>query len=455
MYRVYVGDMHTVQRQLHEQYGPVVRIGPNEVSTADLSTLPQIYRNQRPLIKTDFYSVWGGGTISEQLDLFAETNERVHSNRRRTVNPVYTLTNVLKNETYINKVSELFIQRLGEFADRGESLDFGEWLQMYTFDVVGEIFFGSMFGFLEHSKDHEAYIASLDALMPVLCVAAVASNYMRPLVMGSAIAIPVVFKALKALESIRNAAVIATKKRVKEVEDGKVPRNDMLQQLFDIVQEKGEKANFSGREVTLEAYVAMLAGSDTTAIAFRATFYYLVRNPEMLRKAQAEIDAAVAAGLLSSPVKYSEATTKLPYICASIKEAMRMHPSVGLSMQRYAPEEGIETGNKFIPKGYRIGMNPAVVHFDKQVFGDDADEFRPERWLVSEEQWKAMDKCLLTFGAGTRTCVGKNISLVELHTLVPEVLRHFKLEMTHDQPWTTSNRWFNKQTGLTMKFVRR
>lgn len=76
------------------------------------------------------YSVWGGGTISEQLDLFAETNERVHSNRRRTVNPVYTLTNVLKNETYINKVSELFIQRLGEFADRGESLDFGEWLQM-------------------------------------------------------------------------------------------------------------------------------------------------------------------------------------------------------------------------------------------------------------------------------------------------------------------------------------
>lgn len=132
----------------------------------------------------------------------------------------------------------------------------------------------------------------------------------------------------------------------------------------------------------------------------------------MLRKAQAEIDAAVAAGLLSSPVKYSEATTKLPYICASIKEAMRMHPSVGLSMQRYAPEEGIETGNKFIPKGYRIGMNPAVVHFDKQVFGDDADEFRPERWLVSEEQWKAMDKCLLTFGAGTRTCVGKNVSLL-------------------------------------------
>lgn len=135
-----------------------------------------------------------------------------------------------------------------------------------------------------------------------------------------------------------------------------------------------------------------------------------MRNPEKLKKAQAEIDTALTAGSLSSPVKYSETTTKLPYICACIKEAMRMHPSVALSMQRYAPEEGIQTAGKFIPKGYRVGLNPAVVHYDKKVFGQDADKFRPERWLVSEEEWRAMDKNLLIFGAGTRTCVGKNVS---------------------------------------------
>jgi cytochrome P450 len=154
------------------------------------------------------------------------------------------------------------------------------------------------------------------------------------------------------------------------------------------------------------------AGSDTTAVAFRTTFYHLMKDPKALAKAQAEIDAAIADGLLSSPIKYSETTSKLPYVCAAIKEAMRMHPSVGLSMQRHAPKGGIELAGKFIPEGYRIGMNPAVVHYQKEAFGEDADQFRPERWLVGTEEWRAMDKCLLTFGAGTRTCIGKNVGII-------------------------------------------
>lgn len=135
-----------------------------------------------------------------------------------------------------------------------------------------------------------------------------------------------------------------------------------------------------------------------------------MKNPQTLEKAQAEIDAAHEAGSLSSPIKYSETTTKLPYVCAAIKEAMRMHPSVGLSIQRHAPEEGIEMAGKFIPRGYRVGLNPAVIQYDKDVYGQDADDFKPERWLVSEDKWKAMDRHLLIFGAGTRTCIGKNVS---------------------------------------------
>jgi cytochrome P450 len=134
-----------------------------------------------------------------------------------------------------------------------------------------------------------------------------------------------------------------------------------------------------------------------------------MRNPNAFAKAQAEIDAALTDGSLSSPIKYSETTTKLPYVCAAIKEAMRMHPSVGLSMQRHAPKGGIELAGRFIPEGSRIGMNPAVVHYQKNAFGEDANEFRPERWLMGLEEWRAMDKCLLIFGAGTRTCIGKNV----------------------------------------------
>jgi hypothetical protein len=133
MYRVYVGDMHAVQRHLHERYGPVIRIAPNEVSTSDLSAISKIYKFQRPLTKTDFYSAWDGGTISKHhKPTFVETDEKKHSIYRRTVNPVYTLRRVCESESYVNKVSALFIKRLGEFADREEAIDFGKWLQMWV-----------------------------------------------------------------------------------------------------------------------------------------------------------------------------------------------------------------------------------------------------------------------------------------------------------------------------------
>lgn len=128
-----------------------------------------------------------------------------------------------------------------------------------------------MFGFLEKSEDHGAFIASLDALMPVLCISAIGPTYLRPLIMGSAIAIPAAFRAVKAIDGIRKAAVIAAGKRMKENADGVPHRHDMLQQLFDIVQEKGEKVNFSSDEATLEAYVAMYAVRTTCFVALLTT----------------------------------------------------------------------------------------------------------------------------------------------------------------------------------------
>jgi|TARA_R110002003_G_scaffold1110_2_gene22367 hypothetical protein len=114
-----------------------------------------------------------------------------------------------------------------------------------------------MFGFLQNSEDHGAFIASLDALMPVLCVSAIGPTYLRPLIMSSAIVLPAALKAVKAIDGIRQAALAAGTKRRKDIENGVAHRNDMLQQLFDIVREKGEKVNFSSDEATLEAYVAM------------------------------------------------------------------------------------------------------------------------------------------------------------------------------------------------------
>ena len=170
------------------------------------------------------------------------------------------------------------------------------------------------------------------------------------------------------------------------------------------------------------------AGSDTTAIAMRSVFYHLMKNPEVYAELIEEIDDATTSGQLSSPPTFREAS-ELPFLCATIKEAMRLHPSVGLTMPRITPAGGLEVAGRHIPAGYSIGMNAAVVGYDEDVYGPDAHTFQPKRWLG--ENASAMNKHNLIFGAGTRTCIGKNVRSppggcqYQLHTLTNVKLCRF------------------------------
>lgn len=98
---------------------------------------------------------------------------------------------------------------------------------------------------------------------------------------------------------------------------------------------------------------------------------------------------------------------------AVIKEAMRIHPGVGFPLERFVPPEGAVICGTHLPGGTNICMSAPTVHYDKAIFGADAHEFRPERWLeTTPDQLKSMDRAFLAFGYGARTCIGKNISIV-------------------------------------------
>ena len=167
------------------------------------------------------------------------------------------------------------------------------------------------------------------------------------------------------------------------------------------------------------------AGSDTTAIALRAIVYYLLKNPACYAKFRKELDEAEAKGLFSESVTYAQAR-QLPYFQAVLSEALRICPSVSLCMPRYTPKGGATICGEYFPEGVQVGMNAHVVHRDKQIFGADADQFNPDRWLESEARNKEMEKYSLTFGAGSRTCVGKNISLM---VCIPHPLEVFVTDM--------------------------
>jgi len=130
MLQIARGDMEKTQRRLHKQHGPLVRIAPNEIACAAPDAIKTIYRTQGALNKTDFYVPWNTQNFSKHKDMFTTINDKTHAERRRIMNHVYTLSNVLRSEQYIDKCSELFIQRLTEFANERRPMDLGKWVQM-------------------------------------------------------------------------------------------------------------------------------------------------------------------------------------------------------------------------------------------------------------------------------------------------------------------------------------
>lgn len=174
----------------------------------------------------------------------------------------------------------------------------------------------------------------------------------------------------------------------------------------------------------------IFAGSDTTAISLRAVFYFLLKNPDAMAILMHELLEQKKLGRFARKdglVDWAE-VRGLPYLSAVIQEALRCHPAAGLTLERITPVQGATICGHQIPGGTIIGCNAWVVHRDTDIFGKSPEIFRPSRWIeASEGQRKLMDSALFTFGAGSRTCIGKNISLLEMYKFVPAVLMAFQV----------------------------
>jgi cytochrome P450 len=111
------------------------------------------------------------------------------------------------------------------------------------------------------------------------------------------------------------------------------------------------------------------------------SFCHLVlSSPPVYKRLVSEILQAEKSGHLSEMIAYTEAQN-LPYFQACLKETMRMRPAVGVNMQRFVPPGGAHIDGVFYRGGTMVSLNGWVLHRDQATFGNDADVFRPERWL--------------------------------------------------------------------------
>ncbi len=155
------------------------------------------------------------------------------------------------------------------------------------------------------------------------------------------------------------------------------------------------------------------------------TLLYLISNPAAYRQLLAELDEAIAQALVSPPIKDAEALA-LPYLQAFIREGLRVFPPVAAApFYKVVPDGGDTLDGYYVPGGTNLSTHAAIYAMcrSKSFWGDDADMFRPERWLeVDEERMQTMIHMEeLVFSHGQFQCMGKGVAFMELNKLLPEV----------------------------------
>ncbi|KUJ11447.1 cytochrome P450 [Mollisia scopiformis] len=452
----YGGRPELTQQMLHEKYGNAVRLGPNIVSISDPKLLRTLYNTRGDFLKSKFYTL-NDTKVGSQIihNVFSTLSNEFHASAMRPIQKFYKMSSVLTHEPLVDDTIAAFCKRLDEeFVETGKACKMDEWLLFFAWDVIAQMTFSRPMGFMDQGKDYSGLLATADRALDYFATVGqmpsfdhwLAKNPIRPIGPPS-FDLAAIYCAQQALER-------------QESNEKREDKPDMLDGFLEVKKSNPEIMN---NQVVIGALlVNVLAGSDTSAILLRSIIYYTLKNPKVYQKLREELDNAD----LVHPVTYAAASF-LPYLDAVIKESMRIHPSVGLLLERVVPESCLTLSDgTVIPPGTIVGMNGWVIHQNKEIYGQDAACFKPERWLrdlgagETEDDFQArlslMKTTDLTFGAGNRICLGKNISILEVYKVISTFF--LKYDMAFVDPakeWHVQNSWFVRQSGIDIKIQRR
>jgi len=227
-------------------------------------------------------------------------------------------------------------------------------------------------------------------------------------------------------------------------------RTDLLSKLQ---QGKDEDGNPMGRaELTAEALTQLIAGSDTTSNSSCAITYYLASNPTAQKKLQKELDEALQNE--DESAMSFEVVKNLPYLNAVINEALRLHSTSGIGLPRIVSEGGMTIQGHFFKEGTVLSVPSYTIHRDREVWGDDVDVYRPERWFERDDD--LIQRTFNPFSYGPRACVGRNLAILELLIIISSIFRRYEIVLEHpDEPLATSEGFLRKPLRCLVGMKRR
>ncbi|CAL1384031.1 unnamed protein product [Linum trigynum] len=169
-----------------------------------------------------------------------------------------------------------------------------------------------------------------------------------------------------------------------------------------------------------------IAGTDTAAAALVWTMTYLMKNPKAMKKAQEEVRQVVGRdkGFVDE-----QDINQLPYLKAVVKETMRLQPPAPLLIRE--SNEDCILGGYTIPPKTVVHVNVYAIGRDQEIWGDDSEEFRPERFMEKpgDDSKKGLDFDMVPFGGGRRMCPGMHMGLAIVHLTLANLLYGFDWEM--------------------------
>ncbi|KAL3251448.1 hypothetical protein ABHI18_010657 [Aspergillus niger] len=374
---------------LHQKYGPVVRIAPDEVSVSSLPEFKEIHRVGSAFLKTPWYQKFAW---DRNPGLFTMRDPKEHAARRKLFARVFSKSDLRRTwEPVVKDKVQLAVSQIrGELLRDGIS-DILKWWTFLATDVSGHLMFGESFDMLQYGKKNE-YINVLESTM-----------------MGSGINVelPIVgllgrYVPLASCQAMFRPSDYLTEYGRRAVSNSRTNSNS-TRNIFTGMLNESEKASsmLSEEDVVIEAGNLIVAGSDTTAVTLTYLVWAVLSQPSLQHDLEEEVSAL-------DPNYDEAALEELPLLNAVITETLRLYGAAPGSLPRSVPNGGATFCGYHVPQG-ATELYP------------DPETFDATRWLGGHGNGSDVAKQALSpFGYGTRICLGVHLAWMELRLAATE-----------------------------------
>ncbi|PPQ74982.1 hypothetical protein CVT24_010278 [Panaeolus cyanescens] len=473
--RVFDPDGWDFHRMMWEKYGPVIKLkglfGDTVLYTYDPKAMHHILVKDQNVfqpmdtILTSTKYIFGNGLLG--------TTGNKHRRQRKQLNPVFSTSHMREMVPMFYDISHKLENSLVNQVKNGvKEIDMVFWMGRTALELIGQAGFGHSFDDLSEDYGEHHYSSALKGLVPAASRLSVFRLYfLKPL---SKLGPPsfrrklVKFSPIKALRELLNIVdilhetsleIYRSKKQALLEGNHKVAEQlsrgkDILSILMKQNMEAPEDEQLDEEEIYGQISSFTFAGMDTTSNALSRTLWLLARNEDVQAKLRNEIrDAMRKAG---GDIPYDELIS-LPYMDAICRETLRLYAPVNIVIRQPTEDivlplsrpitltSGRTTSEIMIRKGTKCIISLVGSNRNTEIWGPDANEWKPERWMQEMKEEIVSAKIpgiyshLMTFGAGGRACIGFKFSQLEIKAVLAILVSRFEFSMAKEVAWQMTN----------------